>query len=315
MGRGYNPETKCRSTEQFFDISLLIPLQHIYPAVPRRAPVIKNQPSHRALCQTNTTHFTRNRVHPRSATPQRLHLSHTIPFALGARLQSLSIFHPRLPSLPQVSPSLVLRPPHALGNNPMLVPILRAPAESFAADSTDDSGADGIVDATKKGGEGTGFQTNVNSRVVFAGVIDLFTDEHARKELPSGTPSGNSQFARDIAAWLFQETLTLRIDSVEHHRVNQTEAPEMYTTNDQIVSYYDAVVLLDDSLCSGYTAHISSYDSRTSTSLTATSVICNWSLRCSIPTSVPLCRLFPAPLVHIRFSFALLTDTVFSSSF
>jgi oligosaccharyltransferase complex subunit beta len=149
----------------------------------------------------------------------------------------------------------------------MLVPILRAPAESFAADSTDDSGADGIVDATEKGGEGlwagsqmglvTGFQTNANSRVVFAGGIDLFSDEYARKELPSGTPSGNSQLARDIAAWVFQETLTLRIDSVEHHRVNQTEAPEMYTTNDQIVSYYDAVVLLNDSLRSGvYSAYL-----------------------------------------------------------
>jgi len=128
----------------------------------------------------------------------------------------------------------------------MLVPILRAPAESFAADSTDDTGADSIVDATEKGGEGlwagsqmglvTGFQTNVNSRVVFAGGIDLFSDEYARKPLPSGSPSGNSQFARDVAAWAFQKTLTLRIDSVEHHRVNQTEAPEVYTTNDQIVS-------------------------------------------------------------------------------
>ncbi|KAJ8591972.1 hypothetical protein M405DRAFT_860111 [Rhizopogon salebrosus TDB-379] len=156
----------------------------------------------------------------------------------------------------------------------MLVSISRAPAESFAADSIDDSGADGIVDATEKGGEGlwagsqmalvTGFQTNVNSRIVFAGGIGLFSDEYARKELPSGTPSGNSQLARDIAAWIFLETLTLHIDSVELHRVNQTVAPEMYTTDDQIVSYYDAVVLLNDSLCSGYTAHISSYDSRTS---------------------------------------------------
>ncbi|KAJ8585670.1 Dolichyl-diphosphooligosaccharide-protein glycosyltransferase [Rhizopogon salebrosus TDB-379] len=160
---------------------------------------------------------------------------------------------------PGIPPVWFSGAPHALGNSPMLVPILRAPAESFAADSTDDSGADGIVDATEKGGEGlwagsqmglvTGFQTNANSRVVFAGGIDLFSDEYARKELPSGTPSGNSQLARDVAAWVFQETLTLRIDSVEHHRVNQTEAPEMYTTNDQIV----------------YTAHISSYDSRTST--------------------------------------------------
>ncbi|OAX35296.1 Dolichyl-diphosphooligosaccharide-protein glycosyltransferase [Rhizopogon vinicolor AM-OR11-026] len=182
--------------------------------------------------------------------PARSERPTTIPVAVSSSSPLLT---------PGIPPVWFSGAPHALGNNPMLVPILRAPAESFAADSTDDTGADGIVDATEKGGEGlwagsqmglvTGFQTNVNSRVVFAGGIDLFSDEYARKELPSGTPSGNSQFARDIATWVFQETLTLRIDSVEHHRVNQTEAPEMYTTNDEIV----------------YTAHISSYDSRTST--------------------------------------------------
>ncbi|KAG1736863.1 Dolichyl-diphosphooligosaccharide--protein glycosyltransferase subunit WBP1 [Suillus paluster] len=160
---------------------------------------------------------------------------------------------------PGIPPVWFSGAPHALGSTPMLVPILRAPAESFAADSSDDSGADAIVDATEKGGEGlwagsqmglvTGFQTNVNSRVVFAGGVQLFSDEYARKELPSGTPSGNSQFAKEVAAWVFQEKLALRIDSIEHHRVNETEAPEMYTINDEIV----------------YTAHISSYDSKTST--------------------------------------------------
>jgi oligosaccharyltransferase complex subunit beta len=155
------------------------------------------------LLTSLATEFTPSFCHP-----QRLHLSHTIPFALSAQLQSLSISHPRLLSLLQAfqfgSPV-----PH-MHSATMLVPILRAPAESFAADSTDDSGADGIVDATEKGGKGlwagsqmalvTGFQTNVNSRVVFAGGIDLLSDEYARKELPSGTPSGNSQLARDIAA-------------------------------------------------------------------------------------------------------------------
>jgi hypothetical protein len=43
--------------------------------------------------------------------------------------------------------------------------------------------------------------------VVFAGGIDLFSDKYARKELPSGTPSGNSQPARDIVAWVLQEML------------------------------------------------------------------------------------------------------------
>ncbi|KAH7914085.1 Dolichyl-diphosphooligosaccharide--protein glycosyltransferase subunit WBP1 [Hygrophoropsis aurantiaca] len=148
--------------------------------------------------------------------------------------------------------------PHAIGNNPYLVPILRAPAESFGADSTDDSGADAIVDASEKGGEGlwagsqmdlvTGFQTAENSRVVFAGGVELFSDDYARKELAPGKPSGNAAFARDVAAWVFQESNVFRVDSVSHHRLNETATPEVYTTNDQIV----------------FTAQISKYNSRTS---------------------------------------------------
>ncbi|KIJ17055.1 hypothetical protein PAXINDRAFT_175668 [Paxillus involutus ATCC 200175] len=159
---------------------------------------------------------------------------------------------------PDVDPVWFSGVPHALGNSPYLVPILRAPSESFAADSTDDSGSDTVLSASEKGGEGlwagsqmglvTGFQTLKNSRVVFAGGVEIFSDEYARKALPSGQPSGNAQFARDVAAWVFQETLTLRIDRTEHHRVDETAAPEMYTINDQIV----------------YTAYISAYDRKTS---------------------------------------------------
>lgn len=83
--------------------------------------------------------------------------------------------------------------PHAIGSNPLLVPILHAPAESFAADSTEDSSADVLVDASEKGGEGlwagssmgvvTGFQTKDGARVTWAGGVQLFSDEFARKEL------------------------------------------------------------------------------------------------------------------------------------
>ena len=51
-----------------------------------------------------------------------------------------------------------------------------------------------------------------------------------------GVKSGNQQFARDVTAWTFQESLVLRIDQVEHHRVNETLPQETYTINDQVVS-------------------------------------------------------------------------------
>jgi oligosaccharyltransferase complex subunit beta len=83
--------------------------------------------------------------------------------------------------------------PHALGNNPQLFPILHAPAESFAADSTEDSNADALVDAADKGGEGlwagssmavvSGFQTKDGARVAWVGGLELFSDAFARKEL------------------------------------------------------------------------------------------------------------------------------------
>ncbi|KAG6332310.1 hypothetical protein ID866_6782 [Astraeus odoratus] len=148
--------------------------------------------------------------------------------------------------------------PHALGNSPYLVPILRGTPECFGADSLEDSGANALVDASEKLGEGlwagsnlglvTGFQTLKNSRVVFAGGITLFSDEYANKTLPDGRPSGNERFVQDVSAWVFQESLPLRIESTTHHRVNEDAPPEMYTTNDQIV----------------YTAYISAYDPETS---------------------------------------------------
>ena len=54
--------------------------------------------------------------------------------------------------------------------------------------------------------------------------------------LLSGKKSGNTQFTKDVAAWTFQEKLVLRIDAVSHHKLGGSDAPEVYTTNDQIVS-------------------------------------------------------------------------------
>jgi oligosaccharyltransferase complex subunit beta len=82
--------------------------------------------------------------------------------------------------------------PMSLGNNPLLVPILHAPAESFAAE-VDGGSADAIVDAADRGGEGlwagsqlsvvTGFQTLNGARVTWVGGVDMFGDELAQKEV------------------------------------------------------------------------------------------------------------------------------------
>ena len=82
--------------------------------------------------------------------------------------------------------------PMSLGNNPLLVPILHAPPESFASE-VDGGTADAIVDAAERGGEGlwagsqlsvvTGFQTLNGARVTWVGGVDMFNDELAQKEV------------------------------------------------------------------------------------------------------------------------------------
>ena len=82
--------------------------------------------------------------------------------------------------------------PQAYTNNPLLVPILHAPAESFAAE-VDGGSADALVDSAEKGGEGlwagsslavvTGFQSTSGGRVTWLGGVEVLSDELANKEV------------------------------------------------------------------------------------------------------------------------------------
>jgi oligosaccharyltransferase complex subunit beta len=154
--------------------------------------------------------------------------------------------HPALPSTAGGAPVWFAGAPHALGPNPLLVPLLRAPPESFASDAESDGGADALVDAAERGGEGlwagaqlsvvTGFQARSGARAAWVGGVRMFADEFMSKTSAAGGASGNAAFARDLLAWTFQESLVLRIDDVTHHRVGETEPGETYTTSDEIVS-------------------------------------------------------------------------------
>src|ERR1700733_6435817 len=104
--------------------------------------------------------------------------------------------NPALPKSQQPPPILRTTDPKApiwfsgipfyIGNNPLLVPILRAPAESFATDTESDKGADALVDAAEKGGEGlwagaglhvvAGFQARGGGRVVLGGGVRFFPE-------------------------------------------------------------------------------------------------------------------------------------------
>ncbi|KAL0568291.1 oligosaccharyl transferase glycoprotein complex, beta subunit [Marasmius crinis-equi] len=132
--------------------------------------------------------------------------------------------------------------PFALSNNPRLFPILNAPEESFAGDI--DVTSDVLVDSVEKGGEGlwagskmavvAGFQAKGGARVAWIGGGSLLQNKEK---------SSNSDYAKDVAAWAFQETNVLRIDSAEHKLIkgvgssgNGTvgQAQEQYTVGDEI---------------------------------------------------------------------------------
>lgn len=134
--------------------------------------------------------------------------------------------------------------PHSFSPNPLLFPILNAPPESFASDSEGDAGADTVVEAAEKGGEGlwagsamslvSGFQTKTGGRALWAGGVQMFSNEFFTKE-----EYGNKQFAKDVTSWVFQETNVLRIDEATHRHAgaNETDVlPELYTVND-VVEY------------------------------------------------------------------------------
>ena len=75
----------------------------------------------------------------------------------------------------------------------MLIPRLHAPPQAFASDGDSDSGADTLVEAAEKSGEGlwagsslslvTGFQPSGNARATWVGGVDMFSDEYMKKEV------------------------------------------------------------------------------------------------------------------------------------
>jgi oligosaccharyltransferase complex subunit beta len=240
-----------------------------------------------------------------------------------------------------ISPIWFSGAPHALGNNPLLVPILHAPLESYGSE-VDGGTADAIVEAAEKGGEGlwagsqlgvvTGLQTLDGARVTWLGGVDMLTNGYIQKETPRlvvfvigsssdltvpfrGAQSGNAQLARDIVAWTFQENLVLRIDKVEHHKVNATEPSEQYTVNDQLVSYLYMIFerpCRPINRCSAYIFR-NSIQRKAIGPLALAAKTCNSNSQCWTPTFAPRFTLSQASQGNIPLHSAHLTGTAFSN--
>ncbi|KAF8749970.1 Dolichyl-diphosphooligosaccharide--protein glycosyltransferase 48 kDa subunit [Rhizoctonia solani] len=145
---------------------------------------------------------------------------------------SLSQAHPLV--TPNLPPILFSGVNFALNDNPRVFSILRAPVESFAADSEDDVNAETVAEMADRGGEGfwagnsmsvvAGFQVAGGARAAWVGGVSVFSDEFAKAEV---------------------SPVNHRLASTPAH--NATIAPTRYTVKDNVV----------------YEIHVSKFDGQT----------------------------------------------------
>ena len=92
-----------------------------------------------------------------------------------------------------------------------------------------------------------GMQARNNARVVFSGSIDFFSNEFfAASVLRSASGAGNFDqsnnhaIATALTKWVFKETGVLRVGTVKHHLIGETEPPTAYTVEDKV--HYEIVI-------------------------------------------------------------------------
>lgn len=92
-----------------------------------------------------------------------------------------------------------------------------------------------------------GLQAHNNARVVFSGSIDFFSNKlfssPVMKSVPSSQEfkeSNNRGLAKAISQWVFKEKGVIRVTSVKHHKIGETEPPHAYTVKDDV--HYEIVI-------------------------------------------------------------------------
>ncbi|CAH1990192.1 unnamed protein product [Acanthoscelides obtectus] len=142
--------------------------------------------------------------------------------------------------------------------NPLVLPLLTADSTAYSYNPDQPikeyphaSGKDTVLIAA--------LQARNNARVVFSGSIAFFSDEYfesAVKKAHGGleaAKSGNQAVATAVSQWVFKEHGQLRVKSVKHHKVGETEPPQAYTIMDDVV-YTTEIELLENGQWKPYTA-------------------------------------------------------------
>lgn len=88
-------------------------------------------------------------------------------------------------------------------------------------------------------------QARNNARVVISGSLSLFSDNFFNSPVKSSdgsieaAKSDNEKFCTELSKWVFKERGVLRYKNVKHHRVGESEAPEIYRVMDNITFSFD----------------------------------------------------------------------------
>jgi oligosaccharyltransferase complex subunit beta len=97
------------------------------------------------------------------------------------------------------------------------------------------------------------FQATNNARAVFAGSLDLFSDNFVEAAVQkygesekAYAKSGNEAFITELTKWAFQEKGVVKIVSVKHHKVSEKEQMSWYRINDNITYTLDLAEYKDD---------------------------------------------------------------------
>lgn len=136
---------------------------------------------------------------------------------------------------------------HAVGKNPLLMSVLRAIPLAYSAELNSKEVDPNPFIIGDEIGLISAFQTKKQTRIVFIGSLDFFSDEFnsAQVTLPDGTksPTGNRKVADHLSKWVFQESGLLRIISVTHRKLGGEIEPKRYRVNEQIEYKVDVQML------------------------------------------------------------------------
>jgi len=122
-------------------------------------------------------------------------------------------------------------------SNRLVFPILTGSSTAYL------SSAERISDDPKAAGINlvlvAGLQARNNARVTVSGSLSLFSNKFLSAKVQKiGSdklvPSNNAKFVDELTKWNFGEQGIIRIKSIEHHRVGETEQRSTYTINDEL---------------------------------------------------------------------------------